>query len=246
LPKRKNLSTDFVSGVVVHWGADASEFDQAAVVRLCEGWEAEVARLFPEGFTDCEGLPEDYNPFDSDVGSYVLHRDVRVRRITWDEQIARLNTLSHAVEALVQELRNADWRLRRSLWGRIAKEFSPDESDEKIRNIRAALVALSNAAPAALARALEERAAGKGVSHYSPFFGLVSSLKETAERNGMRATASNKYITHKGDPAPTSPFVELVWTIMTKAVPANLREHASSKPAMAKAVSRALSTLRQR
>jgi hypothetical protein len=244
MPKRKRLSSDFVSGVVVSHCAEASEYYQTAVVRLGDGWETAVAKLFPEGFANYDrSLFEDYSPFSSPVGYYVLHRLARVRRITWDSQIAWLNTISHSAETLA--LRNADWQVRISLWDRIAKEFSPDGRDEQIRNIRAALVALSNAVPAALARALEERAAGKGIPHESPFFGLVSGIKEIAERNGMKATTSNKYITHKGDPAPTSPFVELVWTIMTKAVPANLREHAASKPALAKAVSRALRNLRQ-
>jgi hypothetical protein len=97
-----------------------------------------------------------------------------------------------------------------------------------------------------MSRANDERASGKGITHEAPFFGLVAALREIAERAGMGVTASKQYITHRGDPAPASPFVELVWTIMTKAVPAGMREHVHSKGAMSKAVSPALRRLRER
>jgi hypothetical protein len=40
--------------------------------------------------------------------------------------------------------------------------------------------------------------------------------------------------------AKPSPFVELLWTVMTSAVPKELQEHTASKNAMASATSRVL------
>jgi hypothetical protein len=246
VPKRKRLSSDFVSGVLVYGGEDPSNIDHNAIVRLCDGWESAVAKLFPKshyaGF-QCESSVDACRMA---VGAYVLHRFTRANPITWDAQLARLKTLANALGALTGELSNADWRVRVSIWDRIKREFPSGNHDEQVISIRAALEALSIAMQAALSRAIDERATGKGITNDAPFLGMVASLREIAERIGMDATASKQYITHRGDPAPASPFVELVWTIMTKAVPADLREHVHSKGAMAGAVSSVLRRLRER
>jgi hypothetical protein len=91
----------------------------------------------------------------------------------------------------------------------------------------------------ALEGARKRRGDGLRGDYSAPWLALVSGLADLFENVGGRVTAAKGL--RDCSYAKPSPFVELIWGVMTVAIPEDLREYTSSKGAMAGAVSRALS-----
>jgi len=104
--------------------------------------------------------------------------------------------------------------------------------------------ALHGASFHAREEAEKRRQAGLKGDHAAPWRELIATLADLFERAGGQATAAKGL--RDGSYAKPSPFVELVWAIMTSAVPPAVREYTHSQGAMADAISAALSKRRNR
>jgi hypothetical protein len=248
MPKRKSLSTDVTSYLIVHPGAEDPNLPNQDVFARIGDYEPAVAKFF----TLTEGNRTNLS---SAIGAYVAHRLIRVHPITWDDLLVRFGVVGDAVGVLVDELGgpplglkqpSVDWQLRivrDAAFGRIAAELRREKPDQDVGSIRACIRTLGKVVPAAVSRALAERAAGKTISHDRPFFAFISELADIFEFNvGARPTATK---TSNAEKPNISTFVEFVWVMMTTAVPKALREHTASPDAMSKAVSAVLAKLRK-
>jgi hypothetical protein len=200
--------------------------NKAAVPQLSAGWGLAVAKLFPNSLSQRE-----LRYLELVIANYVNERLVRTNPITWNALLDDLQALSSASKVLLGELNKRGHD--DSIWQRVSKELPPEGF--ALATVRPLVSILSDAARAAISRAETERKKGVKRDHKEPWLRLVNELADLFELKLGRATAAKNLRDLAA--AKPSPFVEFVWTIVTSAVPPQLREHTASKNAMSKAVS---------
>jgi hypothetical protein len=196
--------------------------------QLLDDWESEIAKFLPKDLSEHQRALRYLKSF---IHSYAHERLVRTKSpnlISWNDLLGNLRALSQSSKSLLSELN------KRTAFDPTWRRLSV--SSGTLTELRSLLSSLSGAAETALSTAEAEKKKGLKRDHKEPWFRFVNELANLFEcglRLG-RATAT------KNSAAKPSLFVEFLWTIMKKAVPRELREHAQSKDAMAKAVSLAL------
>jgi len=201
--------------------------NKVPVPSLGDAWRLAVTKLFPTGLSSRELWY-----LESVIAKYVNERLVITNPITWKLMLEDLHALSTALQLLLGEINRRT--PEDAIWQRVLKEEAPPET-LALPVVRASLSRLSDATQAALSRAEAEKNKGAKLDYKEPWLTLVNELADLFELKVGKATAA-KNLRNLAAAKP-SPFVELVWTIMTSAVPARLREHTASKNAMSKAVS---------
>jgi hypothetical protein len=201
---------------------------------LGDKWKQSVAKHFLNGLSE-----SDFQYLELVITNYVQQRVVRTNPITWRELLSDLDAISAAAKSLFDELGKRAI-INDPVWPRIWRELSEDRRDDfELKKVRSFASVLSRATKAALSQAKSEQAEGKGLTHKDPWIDLVNALAYLFERKGGKATAAKNL--HGGISAKPSAFVELVWTVMTCAVPDGMREHSTaSKNAMSNAISKVL------
>lgn len=246
MPKRKALSPDHTSHIEVRLkgiprGGSLSQatsyntvemVNRTAVPHLGDRWKQSVAKHFLNGLSESE-----FRYLELVIANYVRQRVVRTNPITWKELLSDLDAISAAAKSLFDELGKRTIT-NDPIWPRIWRELSEDRRDDfELKKVRSFASEFSRATKGALSQAKSEQAGGKGLTHEGPWIDLVNALAYLFERKGGKATAAKNL--HGGISAKPSAFVELVWTVMTCAVPDGLREHSTaSKNAMSNAISR--------
>jgi hypothetical protein len=202
--------------------------NKAAVPPLGDTWKLAVPKHFPKGLSQRE-----IRYLEMVAANYVNERVVRTNPIAWNDLLGELRELSDASKHLLGQINNRGLGSGDSIWQRVLKEAPP--GNLALPALRSLLSTLSDAIQAALARAVAEKSGGRKRDYTEPWFRLVNELADLFELKVGKATAA-KNLRNLAAANP-SPFVEFVWTIVTSAVPIQLREHTASKNAMSKAVS---------
>jgi hypothetical protein len=160
----------------------------------------------------------------------------------WRETIARLKGITRASELLLDALNdqregyNFIWKLLGQISARDG--LAPLTHDD-VYPIVSRLFAASSAAPK---KAELDRRQGAALSHREPWSFLVTELARMWTHAGGSVAAPKS---GRAGYAQASPFVQLVWTVMTRAVPKSLRQYTASRGAMQAAISRVLSRERK-
>lgn len=221
-----------ISGRIVH------TINNVEVPSLRQDWTARVSQCFPRALA-----LEELQSLEALLSVYVRGRVARRNPITWVEYQAQLQRFIDASGALLTEL-NAQNAPRDLAWSKIT------DTSERLTGNRLDhddLYPLVSALHGASIHALEDaerQREEEGIQgdYKAPWRELISGLADLFERTGGKVTAAKTL--RDGAYAEPSPFVALVWIIMTEAIPEGLSEHDYSKGAIAAAVSSALATWR--
>jgi hypothetical protein len=209
------------------------------VPNLQTGWTERVVPRFPTK------LPNDQlAELEKVLDEYVCARVACINAITWIELRSRFERIAKISGALLKEL--SDWSSTYPIaWRKISRVAERHGQDRLGHDDVYPIVSrLHGSCVHALEEAKRARDAGARGDHRAPWIALIRDLRRLFEQAGGRATAAKNL--RGGLSARPSSFVELVWSVMTEAVPKELREHAHSKSAMANQISRALATIRGR
>jgi hypothetical protein len=246
MPRRKELSPDRTLHIDVRLkgipsGGSPLQYTSSravpiingtAVPPLRDGWIQCLANHFWNGLSTGE-----LQYLELVIANYVNERVIRTKPITWKELLSELHGISAAAKSLMDELNKR--ATNDAIWTRVLRQLPEDQRDDFMLSKVRSVVSVLSIANAALSRAKSEKAGGKGRTHKGPWIDLVNALADMFELKGGTATAAKNLC--DGASAKPSSFVELVWTVMTCAVPDGLREHATaSKNAMSNAISKVL------
>jgi hypothetical protein len=178
------------------------------------------------------------------VRRYTAERVARLDgAIEWKETIERTRRFANAYNALLGELN--DWRAGYGLIWRRVEQISgigglkPLTHDE----VYPIVSRLHSATSAAVVQMASDREAGGSLSEREPWNDLVLGLASLWRDTGRVPTASKSGRTEYAKP---SAFAQLVWTVVTAAVPKPLRQYTGSQGAMQSATSNALRSGQQR
>jgi hypothetical protein len=236
--RRKKLSPDRTSLIELRLKKNSSGrydlkpvritqyLNKAPVPTLAGDWRLAVAEHFPTGLSQHELWC-----LQSAIADYVSGRLVLTNPISWKVVLYDLRALSTASKSLLGEINKRS--PEDSIWQRVLKETPP--ASLALATVRSFLSKLSDATRAALSKAELEKNEGVSRDYKEPWSRLVNELADLFELKVGKATAA-KNLRNLAAARP-SPFVEFVWTVVTSAVPTQLREHTASKNAMSKAVS---------
>ena len=206
--------------------------NRQVVPPLPEGWQSKVQA--------CDGTlsSEHLATIERLVSRYTAERVARLDgAIEWKETIERIRRMANASNALLGELN--DWRGGYGLIWRLLEQISgigglkPLTHDE----VYPAVSRLHGATSAAVVQMASDREAGGSLSERKPWDDLVLGLASLWRDTGRVPTASKS---GRAGYAKPSAFAQLVWTVVTAAVPKPLRQYTGSQGAMQTAISNAL------
>jgi len=207
--------------------------NQVAVPDLVAGWVDYVLPRFPR-----ELAGDEVSKLESILKAYAKARMACVHPITWRALNSRLERISEKSAALLGELNDwsADYEIA---WRKISLQSEGDGAEPLTHDeVYPVISRLAGFSTRALEQAKRARHDANGGSHRAPWNALVSALADLFEQTEGRPTAAKNL--RGGQHAKPSPFVWLIWWVMSAAIPPALREHAYTPVAMANQVSRAL------
>jgi hypothetical protein len=248
MPRRKGLSPDHTSHVEIRLkgnpnGSSRLQFTSSSaflilngtkVPSLRDGWVQSVAKHFANGLSN-----SDLQYVEVVIANYVNERVIRTKPITWKELLSGIDATSAAAKTLFAEL-NKRSSINDPIWLRVLRQIPEERRDDfTLNKVRSIVSVLTTAANAALSEAKSEKAEGKERTYKGPWIDLVNGLADIFELKVGTPSAPKNL--RDGSPAKPSAFVNLVWTVMTTAVPDGLGEHATASiNAMSNAVSHVL------
>jgi hypothetical protein len=255
MARKKDLVPHFVRGFILEnpfefgksgdWlnyipkGQFVETANNQIVPPLESGWQNTVETIVGKAPS-----PADFGCIELVAKQYVAERVARqVNPIEWRETIARIERICRASKLLLNELN--DWGDGYNLIWRRVEQISKIGGLSALthNDVYPIISRLYSALSAAVIQAQSEHQQGAVLSHQEPWELLVTQLADFWTKAGGSATAPKS---GRGGYAPASPFVQLVWTVMTCAVPKHLREFTASPGAMQAAISKALSVARQK